>query len=106
MRISGKYEKQELVVGLSAERSVSGYREPKEKYSMADVETVRYTKDILEFEFYDTTDEIPGAPQRLHCYQLISIMPEAALPEVEEELVETYRHYLALEAATARQPAK
>lgn len=117
-RIKVKFEKQTLQVGLSAEIPLT-YRGPEEKYELADwlapvrPSFVTYEKDTLLFEFQTTSDELPHSPERARCHHLVRILPESALPEVEEELAETYQHYLAIAEAkdqtkllTAREPVR
>ena len=109
MKLKGRFVKEELQVGLSAEVPLK-YRDPTEKYALADqlvssdfTPDWRYSRGTYEFEFDLTTDELLHTPSRDRCYLLISAMPDAALKEVEEELREIYEHYLTL-AAADKQP--
>jgi hypothetical protein len=102
-----KFEKQKLEVGLSAELPLH-YEGPEQKYTLADSLAhatpthVSFEKSTLEFDFATTADLV-RTPARDRCYRLVSAMPDSALSEVEEELGETYQHYLAIaEAERAR----
>ena len=114
-----EFEKKEIEVGLSSTLPLH-YLTPEEKYFLADaisglntdvippdptnepslggeIEIVRakFTKTIITFEV-DTSAQLIRSPERNRCYQIISTMPEEALKEVEEELLYTRNHYLAI----------
>lgn len=105
MKLKGRFEQNEIYVGLSGEFPF--------EVKLADVPTtmvealgwpapthVKFVRKSLDFEL--TSDELVRTPERMRCYQLVSVMPEDALPEVEEGLRETYQHYHALAEAGRR----
>ncbi|MFH0899104.1 MAG: hypothetical protein V2A73_00600 [Pseudomonadota bacterium] len=104
--VKGKYEKEELHIGLSSELPNS---DQSEAYSVEDLIArssltyVKHVKQTFQIEMVTTaaTEDLPlvWSPERIRCYRLVSAMPEPALPEVEEELQETFQHYIALAAA-------
>jgi hypothetical protein len=53
------------------------------------------------FVRFSTLGELVETPERIRCHLLVSKMPDAALHELEEELRETYEHYVSL-ASTAQ----
>ncbi|MBN2497435.1 MAG: hypothetical protein JXR96_22780 [Deltaproteobacteria bacterium] len=102
MKFRGKFEKQEIEVGLSIELPMD-YRGPEEKYTLADIiahstpKHIRFEKRTVEFEIYGTSTENKETPERYRCHLLVSNMPDIALPEVEEELRDTYEHYISID---------
>lgn len=103
MRLKGRFQKHHIQVGLSEEVPML-YSGPEQKYVLSELLSrhaahIKYEKSELEFDLLITSDELVRTPERVRCYSLISSMPEAALPEVEETLRETREHYLALAAA-------
>ena len=102
--------KDEVQVGLSSALPIASI-ESEDKLQVADVveriaaSHVKYTKRTLEFELEMTADEVlERSPERIRCHRLISTMPAPALGEVEEELRETYKHYLTLAQVAAERP--
>ena len=65
-----------------------------------------YEKTTFDFELATSAGTI-DAPARLRCLMLVNALPDAALPEVEEELAAIGNHHLALRrpAELARLPA-
>lgn len=47
-------------------------------------------------EDYSSDELLVQTPDRMRCYRLVSVMPESALPEVEESLRELQEHYCSL----------
>jgi hypothetical protein len=116
MKVRGRFQKQELSVGLSNLLPLA-YRGPEEKYAKADMLTIgnaahhpwrgtkiTYETTTIDFEF--VAFEVPAhAEGRFRCIQLVSELPEAALSEAEEELVAIRDHYFALQSSE-HQPAQ
>ena len=100
-KLKATFEKEVVRVGLSSAVPLA-YRGAEEKYELADwlasgsATNINYEKDKIVLEI--TSDEVRQSPQRRRCYHLVSTMPEAALSEVEEELLETFEHYSSLAA--------
>ncbi len=103
MQLKGTFEKTEVRVGLSDVVPLN-YSGPSEKYLLSDLVTdsrgLHYIKQTLKFELYATSDELlVFTPERSTCYRLVSALPEAALPELQENLLELHDHYLSIASA-------
>ena len=116
--IRGRFQKQKLSVGLS-NLVPFAYSGPEEKYAKADLlsppnaahhplwrttatTTITYESTTLDVELI--ASDALGPPQLLRCIQLVSALPETALPEAEEELVAIRDHYHALHTAEREPP--
>jgi hypothetical protein len=106
----GKFEKKQLTVGLSESLPMQ-YDGATQKYQLSDYVQAHaakftYTSQVLQLELEGTANEILTMafgrdPKRFVCHTLVASLPESALDEAKEELLELRQHYFAIERERA-----
>lgn len=107
MKITAKFKKDALSIGLSSIKPDNDESEEVQQehksFESNSISMIHY-KESFELELEGTTDEITFlrrknpkmSSQRFRCHILIDELPEKALVEAEEELLQLNEHYTSI----------